>query len=73
MTQNKTFVTSSSNSGLGINSSSPNGDKYTFNISQKTSLALLNPIILTVTGDFGYLSICALNGYRGGQNLITYI
>jgi hypothetical protein len=52
---------------------SPNGDKYTFNISDQSPLALLKPIIVTVTGNFGYLSICTLTGYNGGQNLITYV
>jgi hypothetical protein len=50
----------------------PNGDIYTFNKSDQTPLALLKPIIVKVTDDFGYLSICTSNGYRGGQNLIAY-
>lgn len=74
MTKNKPVSASGTNVGSFFTSgTSPNGDKYTFNISDKSSLALLKPIIVTVTGNFGYLSLCTLNGYNGGQNLITYV
>ena len=52
--------------------SAPNGDSYIFNKSDQTSVALLKPIVITVTGDFGYLSICTPNGYNGGKDLIAY-
>jgi len=54
-------------------SNAPNGDLYTFNKSEKTVLALLNPIIVKVENDFGYLSISTTNKYSGGQNIISYI
>jgi hypothetical protein len=74
MTNRKNSIRSSGiNTGLFYNTgTSPNGESYTFNKSQRTARALLNPIIVTVTGDFGYLSICTSNGYNGGQNLISY-
>jgi hypothetical protein len=74
MTNHKTSITSSTtNTGsLYTTGSSPNGESYIFNKSEVTPLALLKPIIIKVTDDFGYLSICTLNGYNGGQNLITY-
>jgi len=52
--------------------SAPNGDPYIFNKSDQTSLALLKPIVITVTGNFGYLSVCTPYGYNGGKDLITY-
>ena len=52
--------------------SAPNGDPYIFNKSDQTSLALLKPIVITVTGNFGYLSICTPYGYNGGKDLIAY-
>jgi len=74
MTKNKPVSSSGTNVGSFYTfGTSPNGDKYIFNISDKTSLALLKPIIVTVTGNFGYLSICTLSGYNGGQNLLTYV
>jgi len=68
------YVTSSGvNIGIYyVAGSSPNGEPYIFNKSERTPLALLKPIIVRVTDDFGYLSICTLNGYNGGQNLISY-
>jgi hypothetical protein len=50
----------------------PNGDPYIFNKSDKTSLALLKPIVITVTGNFGFLSISTPYGYNGGKDLIAY-
>jgi hypothetical protein len=74
MTKNKSVSASGINVGSFFTSgTSPNGDNYTFNISDKSLMALLKPIIVTVTGNFGYLSICTLSGYNGGQNLITYV
>jgi hypothetical protein len=72
--EKESYITSSGvNSGIYYTTgSSPNGDPYTFNKSERTSLALLKPIIIKVTDDFGYLSICTLDGYNGGQNLISY-
>jgi hypothetical protein len=32
----------------------------------------LKPIIVQVTGNFGYLSICTPNEYNGGQHLFSY-
>ena len=52
--------------------SAPNGDLYIFNKSDQTSLALLKPIVITVTGDFGYLSVSTPYGYNGGKDLIAY-
>jgi hypothetical protein len=52
--------------------SAPNGDPYIFNKSDQTSLALLKPIVITVTGNFGYLSVCTPYGYNGGKDLIAY-
>jgi hypothetical protein len=52
---------------------SPNGDRYTFNISDQSSMALLKPIIVTVTGNFGYLSMCTPTGYNGGRHLLRYV
>jgi hypothetical protein len=51
---------------------SPNGDSYIFNKSDPTALALLKPIVITVTNDFGYLSVCTPSGYNGGKDLIRY-
>ena len=74
MTKNKPVSASGTNVGSFYTSgTSPNGDKYTFNISDKSLVALLKPIIVTVRDNFGYLSMCTLNGYNGGQNLITYV
>jgi len=74
MTKNKPVSASGVNIGSFFTSgTSPNGDKYTFNISDKSLVALLKPIIVTVTENFGYLSLCTLDGYNGGQNLITYV
>jgi hypothetical protein len=74
MTKNKPVKAVGYNIGLFFTSSSaPNGDIYTFNKSDETSLALLKPIIVTVTGNFGYLSICSPNEYNGGQNLFSYV
>lgn len=50
----------------------PNGEAYIFNKSDKTSIALLKPIVMTVTGNFGYLSMSTPNGYNGGKDLIVY-
>jgi len=75
MTNNKTsFITSSGiDSGSSFTTgSTPNGEQYTFYTSEVSPIALLKPIIVKVTGNFGYLSICTLNGYNGGQNLIAY-
>ena len=75
MTNRKESYVTSSGDNTGIYyiiGSSPNKETYIFNTSERTSIALLKPIIVKVTGDFGYLSISTLNGYNGGQNLISY-
>ena len=74
MTNNKPVTSLGYNIGIYFTSTTaPNGDIYTFNKSDKTSLALLKPIIVEVTGNFKYLSICTPNGYNGGQNLFSYV
>lgn len=74
MTKNKPIIVNSYNVGnFYISGKAPNEDKYIFNISDQTYLALLKPIIITVTENFGYLSISTLTGYNGGQNLINYV
>jgi len=55
-----------------FNGTAPNGDQYIFNKSDKTALALLKPIVITVTNNFGYLSIATPSGYNGGKDLIAY-
>jgi hypothetical protein len=73
MTKNKSVTSNGKNVGVYyFIGTAPNGDEYIFNKSDSTSIALLKPIIVTVTGNFGYLSISTPNGYNGGQNLITY-
>ena len=73
MTKNKSVSSNGKNVGIFyFIGSAPNGDEYIFNKSDQSSLALLKPIIVNVTGNFGYLSISTPNGYNGGQNLITY-
>jgi hypothetical protein len=73
MTKNKSVTSNGKNVGIYyFIGSAPNGDEYIFNKSERTPLALLKPIIVKVTGNFGYLSISTPNGYNGGQNLITY-
>jgi hypothetical protein len=74
MTKNKSVTSVGYNIGIYfISSNAPNGDTYIFNKSDQSPLALLKPIIVTVTGNFGYLSICTPNGYNGGQNLFSYV
>lgn len=55
---------------------SPNGDKYIFNTSEmsisNSIITYSNAITVTVTDNFGYLSICTPSGYNGGQNLLTW-
>ena len=73
MTKNKPVTSVGYNIGIYFTSASaPNGDIYTFNKGDQTALALLKPIIVKVTGNFGYLSICAPNQYNGGQHLFSY-
>lgn len=74
MTNNKSIIINDRyNAGYFFTKgSAPNGDPYIFNQSDKTSLALLKPIVITVTGNFGYLSVCTPYGYNGGKDLITY-
>ena len=74
MTNNKQIIINDRyNAGFFFsNGSAPNGDPYIFNKSDKTSLALLKPIVITVTGDFGYLSMCTPYGYNGGKDLLVY-
>ena len=73
MTKNKPVNAVGYNIGIFFTSgTSPNGDIYTFNISDQSPLALLKPIIVKVTGNFEYLSICTQNGYNGGQHLFSY-
>lgn len=78
MTNNKPVISNGYNVGFFFtNSEAPNGDKYIFNKSDQTVLdnvnIYLNPIIVTVTNNFGYLSICTPTGYNGGQNLLGWI
>ena len=73
MTKNKPVTSVGYNIGIYFTTdSAPNGDIYIFNKGDQTALALLKPIIVKVTGNFGYLSICAPNQYNGGQNLFSY-
>lgn len=74
MTNNKSIIINDRyNAGFFFTKgSAPNGEAYIFNQSDQTSLALLKPIVITVTGDFGNLSMCTPYGYNGGKDLITY-
>ena len=74
MTNNKSIIIKDRyNIGFFFtNGSAPNGDSYIFNQSDQTSVALLKPIVITVTGNFGYLSMCTPYGYNGGKDLIAY-
>ena len=77
MTNNKPVTNDFYNGGFYFTTNkSPNGDSYPFNKGYNTyvngTINYLNPITLTVTGDFVCLSICSTNGYNGGQNLISY-
>lgn len=74
MTNNKSItINDRYNAGFFFTKgSAPNGDPYIFNQSDQTSLALLKPIVITVTGNFGYLSVCTPYGYNGGKDLIAY-
>ena len=74
MTNNKQIVINERyNTGFFFsNGFAPNGEAYIFNKSDKTTLALLKPIVITATGNFGYLSLCTPNGYNGGKDLIVY-
>ena len=74
MTNNKSIIINDRyNIGFFFSKgTAPNGDSYIFNQSDQTSLALLKPIVITVTDNFGYLSMCTPNGYNGGKDLITY-
>ena len=74
MTKNKPVSAVGTNVGSFYTfGTSPNGDRYTFNISDQTTVALLKPIIVTVTGNFGYLSMCTPTGYNGGRHLLRYV
>lgn len=74
MTKNKPVSALGTNVGnFYASGTSPNGDRYTFNISDKKPLELLKPIIVTVTGNFGYLSMCTPTGYNGGKHLLRYV
>ena len=74
MTNNKSIIINDRyNAGFFFTKgSAPNGEPYIFNQSDQTSLALLKPIVITVTGNFGYLSVCTPYGYNGGKDLIAY-
>lgn len=74
MTNNKKIVINERyNTGFFFSKGfAPNGEAYTFNKSDITSIALLKPIVITATGDFGYLSLSTPNGYNGGKDLIVY-
>ena len=73
MTKNKPVKAIGYNIGIYFTSTTaPNGDIYTFNKGDQTATALLKPIIVQVTGNFGYLSICTPNEYNGGQHLFSY-
>uniref|UniRef100_A0A6C0ES48 Uncharacterized protein n=1 Tax=viral metagenome TaxID=1070528 RepID=A0A6C0ES48_9ZZZZ len=47
----------------------PDGAVYDFYWSDFTNY-YRNPIVVTVTSNFGYMSICSTSGYKGGQNLL---
>jgi hypothetical protein len=77
MTNNKPVTTDFYNGGFYFTTGlSPNGDSYPFNKGYYTYvngiINYLNPITITVTGDFVSLSICSDNGYNGGKNIISY-
>jgi hypothetical protein len=77
MTNNKPVKSIGDNTGFFFTSAfSPNGTPYIFNKSQQTSVNFqtiyLSPITVTVTDNFGYLSICTPSGYNGGQNRLTW-
>jgi len=83
MTKNKTESITSEGYNIGVfftSGASPNGDSYIFNKSDSSRLVVnnvsqiiyLNPIIVTVTNNFLYLSMCTSVGYNGGQNLLYY-
>jgi len=78
MTNNKPVKSIGDNTGFFFTSAySPNGDLYKFNKSQITSVNFVtvyfSPITVTVTDNFGYLSICTQSGYNGGQNLLGWV
>lgn len=72
MTNNKSVTYGGNASGfyytLGF---APNSDRYVFFTSTDTNTS--HAIIVNVTGNFGYLSICTPSGYNGGQNLISFV
>ena len=77
MTNNKPVVSEGYNAGFFFTTAfAPNGDKYIFNSSDQNNInylaIYLKPIIVTVTDNFGYLSICSTSGYNGGKNLIRW-
>ena len=77
MTNNKPVKSIGDNTGFFFTSAySPNGDPYIFNKSQITSVNFItiyfSPITVTVTDNFGYLSICTPTGYNGGQNRLSW-
>ena len=73
MTKNKPVMYISNPVG-NITGTAPNNDIYTFYTSNSiTNLSTYHAIFVTVTGNFGYLSICTLSGYQGGQNLISFV
>ena len=72
MTRNKSVIYRGNAAGfyytLGY---APNTDRYVFFTSMDTNTS--HAIIVNVTGNFGYLSICTPSGYNGGQNLISFV
>jgi len=78
MTNNKPVKSDGYNAGFFFTTASaPNRDKYIFNISDQTNVdyvtIYLKPIIVTVTDNFGYLSVSTPTGYNGGQNLLGWV
>jgi hypothetical protein len=51
------------------NGTGPDGLSYDFYYSTYMNY-YRNPIIVTVTSNFGYMSICSPSGYKGGKNLL---
>ena len=51
------------------NGTGPDGLSYDF-YNSNFDVYYRKPIIVTVTSNFGYMSICSTSGYNGGKNLL---
>jgi hypothetical protein len=72
MTNNKSVTYRGNSSGFYYSTAfAPNAERYIFFTSTDTNA--YHAIIVNVTGNFGYLSICTPSGYNGGQNLISFV